>query len=82
MVPTIAMAAHVDTATSASGKVSPMVHEYTEGDLSLPHGDVIIPSDSPGLTRLKEMGGGRVITGMVPVFLVQMTRPVLQHSWN
>ena len=59
----ISMAAHVDTATSASGKVLPLIHEYTEGDLSLPHGDVIIPSDSPGLTRLKEMGGGRVITG-------------------
>ena len=62
-LPVIALAAHVDTATGASGKVLPIVHEYTEGDIQLPHGDVIIPADSASLTRLQASGGGRVITG-------------------
>lgn len=62
-LPVIAMAVHVDTATSASGKVSPMVHDYSGGEIQLPNGDVIIPSDSPCLIRLRENGGGRVITG-------------------
>ena len=39
-LPVIALAAHVDTATGASGKVLPIVHEYTEGDIQLPHGEV------------------------------------------
>jgi len=62
-LPVIALAAHVDTATSASGKVSPLIHDYSAGEIKLPNGDVIIPSDSPCLIRLRENGGGRVITG-------------------
>ena len=62
-LPTIALAAHVDTAFSANGKVSPIIHDYTEGDIQLPHSNIVIPADSPSLIRLREFGGGRVITG-------------------
>ena len=62
-LPAIALAAHVDTSPSASGKVSPLIHEYTEGDIQLPNGNVTIPHDSPSLIKLRESGGGHVITG-------------------
>ncbi|MDA3810887.1 MAG: hypothetical protein PF518_11250 [Spirochaetaceae bacterium] len=51
------------TATSASGDVSPIKYENTDGDIHLPENNIVILEDSPSLIKLRKRGGGHVISG-------------------
>ncbi len=53
----VAFSAHMDTAPDASGYVSPMIHDYTGGDIVLPKNNTIIPASD-----LVDFVGKQIIT--------------------